>query len=69
MILRLSNNRQHKNLDESPGLKSIQRMPMCATRRWELKEVQDLLAGLSQQPSRSGAQSDPGDAGKGGKQR
>jgi hypothetical protein len=26
---------------------------LCAVRRWELKEVQDLLAGLSQQPGRS----------------
>jgi len=42
---------------------------MCAVRRWESKEVQDLLAGLSQQFSRSWAQSDPGDAGEGGKQR
>ena len=25
----------------------------CAVRRWESKEVQDLLAGLSQQPGRS----------------
>ena len=41
----------------------------CAVRRWESKEVRDLLAGLSQQPGRSWAQSDPGDAGEGGKQR
>jgi transposase-like protein len=25
----------------------------CAVRRWELREVQDLLAGLSQQPGGS----------------
>ncbi|MCA1822398.1 MAG: hypothetical protein LC644_11820, partial [Pseudonocardia sp.] len=48
---------------------------VCATRRWcavrrsELKEVECLLAGLSQQPGRSRAQPDPGDAGEGGKQR
>jgi hypothetical protein len=41
----------------------------CAVRRWESREVQDLLAGLSQQPGGSGAQSDPGDVGEGGKQR
>ena len=41
----------------------------CAVRRWESKEVQDLLAGLSQQPGGSWAQSDPGGAGEGGKQR
>ena len=41
----------------------------CAVRRWEPKEVEDLLAGPSQRPGRSGAQSDPGDAGEGGKQR
>ena len=34
-------------------------------RRSELKEVECLLAGLSQQPGRSGAQPDPGDAGEG----
>jgi hypothetical protein len=38
-------------------------------RRSELKEVKGLLAGLSQQLGRSGAQPDPGDAGEGGKQR
>jgi len=42
---------------------------LCAVRRWEPKEVEDLLAGPSQRPGRSGAQSDPGDAGEGGKQR
>jgi hypothetical protein len=41
----------------------------CAVRRSELKEVKGLLAGLSQQLGRSGAQPDPGDAGEGGKQR
>ena len=41
----------------------------CAVRRSELKEVEDLLVGLSQQPDRSGAQPDPGDDGEGGKQR
>jgi predicted transposase YbfD/YdcC len=41
----------------------------CAVRRWEPKEVSDLLAGLSQQPGGSGAQPDSGDAGLGGKQR
>lgn len=41
----------------------------CAVRRWKSKEVKDLLAGLSQQPSGRWAQSDPGDAGEGGKQR
>ncbi len=41
----------------------------CAVRRWESKEVRDLLARLSQQPGRSWAQPDPGDAGEGGKQR
>ena len=35
-------------------------------RRSELKEVECLLAGLSQQPGRSGAQPDPGDAGGAG---
>jgi hypothetical protein len=35
----------------------------------EIEEVQDLLAGLSQQPGGSWAQPDPGDAGEGGKQR
>jgi hypothetical protein len=38
-------------------------------RRSKLKEVEDLLVGLSQQPDRSGAQPDPGDDGEGGKQR
>jgi hypothetical protein len=38
-------------------------------RRWKSKEVQDLLAGLSQQPGGSWAQPDPGVAGEGGKQR
>jgi hypothetical protein len=42
---------------------------LCAVRRSELKEVEDLLVGLSQQPERSGAQPDPGDDGEGGKQR
>ena len=42
-------------------------MSQCAVRRWKSKEVQDLLAGLSQQSSGSWAQSDPGDAGEGGK--
>jgi len=41
----------------------------CAVRRWESKEVRDLLARLSQQPGGSWAQPDPGDAGEGGKQR
>ena len=41
----------------------------CAVKRREPKEVRDLLAGLSQQPGGSRAQSDPEDAGKGGEQR
>jgi len=41
----------------------------CAVRPWESEEVQDLLAGLSQQPGGSWAQSDPGGAGEGRKQR
>ncbi|MGO4617554.1 ISL3 family transposase [Nocardia sp. 2YAB30] len=36
---------------------------LCAVRRWISREVRDLLAGLSQQPGWSGAQSDPGGAG------
>jgi hypothetical protein len=41
----------------------------CAARRSLPKEVQDLLAWSSQRLGRSWAQSDPGDAGEGGKRR